>query len=668
MPDRFDPISTLGFGPAPPYYIMSYSVSAGLANRFAPRLLVLSADLTVTVFAYVCAWTLRFNFTVDAANWHTSHLVTLLLCRLLLFVQIRPFQGIIRHTGVEDAQLITKAATFSSLLAGFGSYALSRFLQVSWPYIPASILAIEYFISMVLLIGIRFCIKYLYYRLLDSPRGDYQEVLIYGAGDLGTRTKDMLLRDRRRRYRILGFIDDNPTKTGKTVRGVKVYSPLEVVAVFLHAPRKPQVILAMAMLSGHRRQEIARFLQQYQLSSIVVPSAQDWMSGKSGQRQQPEISVEDLLGRPAIRLDSTAVTMLLRDRTILVTGAAGSIGSELVRQLLNHEPARIILADQAESALYDLLFRLRRLPDSPGADVVLTTQVADVTDADRMQQLFQQYLPEYVFHAAAYKHVPLMEEHPYEAVKVNVLGTKIVADLAQLYKVKKFVLVSTDKAVNPTNVMGATKRLAELYLQSLNDLPQANATGSSTRFITTRFGNVLGSSGSVVPIFKQQIDAGGPVTVTHPDIIRYFMTIPEACQLVLEAAAMGQGNEVFVFDMGQPVRIADLARQMIHLSGYRVNQDIALEFTGLRPGEKLYEELLNTTESTLPTHHPKIMIARLQTPDACPLQQTIGHLEQALQYGDNTLLVSLLKKAVPEYISHNSPYATLDRTVRQSLD
>ncbi|CCH57158.1 putative polysaccharide biosynthesis protein epsC [Fibrisoma limi BUZ 3] len=646
---------------------MIHLLSTRFANRFAPRLLVLSVDLAVTLFAFVCAWMLRFNFTVDPANWHNFHLVALLVSRFLLFILIRPFQGIIRHTGVEDAQLITQAVTFSSLLAGFGSYALSRFLAESWLYIPASILAIEYFISMVLLIGIRFGIKYLYYKLLDSPRGDYQDVLIYGAGDLGTRTKDMLQRDRRQRYRILGFIDDNPTKTGKTVRGVKVYSPLEVAAVFLHAPRKPQVILAIATLQGQRRHEISGFLQQYQLSSTIVPSAQDWMNGKSSQRKGPEISVEDLLGRPTIRLDSTAVDDLLRNQTILVTGAAGSIGSELVRQLLNHEPARIILVDQAESALYDLIFRLRRLPNHIGADAILTPQVADVTDADRMQQLFQQYLPQFVFHAAAYKHVPLMEEHPYEAVKVNVLGTKIVANLALAFKVKKFVLVSTDKAVNPTNVMGATKRLAEMYLQSLNDLSQASFTGSSTRFITTRFGNVLGSSGSVVPIFKQQIEAGGPVTVTHPDIIRYFMTIPEACQLVLEAAAMGQGNEVFVFDMGQPVRIADLARQMIHLSGYRVNQDIALEFTGLRPGEKLYEELLNSTESTLPTHHPKILIARLQTPDAYQLQQAISQLEQALQYVDNTLLVSILKEAIPEYVSHNSPYVALDRNAQRSL-
>ncbi|MFD1143989.1 UDP-N-acetylglucosamine 4,6-dehydratase family protein [Larkinella insperata] len=378
-----------------------------------------------------------------------------------------------------------------------------------------------------------------------------------------------------------------------------------------------------------------------------------------------DIRIEDLLERDPIEVTNPAIGEQLRDQVVLVTGAAGSIGSELVRQVLSHLPRTIVLLDQAESALFDLEFNLRRECKSLLGYTRLIIKIGDVADPVRMQHIFREIRPDFVFHAAAYKHVPLMEQHPYEAVRVNVLGTQIVADLSLRYGVRKFVMISTDKAVNPTNVMGATKRLAEMYVQSLN---HPNEELQATRFIATRFGNVLGSNGSVVTVFRQQIQAGGPVTVTHPDIIRYFMTIPEACQLVLEAGTMGKGGEVFVFDMGEPVRIADLARKMIHLSGYIPGKDINVIYTGLRPGEKLFEELLSNNEQTLPTHHPKIMIARVITPVRDEISAALRELRHLSAQADATKLVRVIKQMIPEYISNNSIYTLLDTQESETVE
>jgi FlaA1/EpsC-like NDP-sugar epimerase len=365
------------------------------------------------------------------------------------------------------------------------------------------------------------------------------------------------------------------------------------------------------------------------------------------------VKIEDLLGREVIQMNNKRIGEEISGKVILVTGAAGSIGSEIVRQLIAYFPAKLVLVDQAESALYDLEYELAgKVP----TNVQLIVNVADVSDTRRVSKIFNNHQPDIIFHAAAYKHVPLMENNPYEAIKTNVIGTRILAELASEVGVEKFVMVSTDKAVNPTNVMGATKRLAEMYTQSMNQLE-----GVKTKFIATRFGNVLGSNGSVIPLFKKQIERGGPVTVTHPEITRYFMTIPEACELVLEAATMGQGGEVFVFDMGESVKIIDLAKKMITLSGLRVDKDIEIRYTGLRPGEKLYEELLNNDENTLPTHHPKILIAEVNTPSYAYMEVATNDLNQLLSAGDNNAIVSKIKEIIPEYKSNNSVFETLDK-------
>jgi FlaA1/EpsC-like NDP-sugar epimerase len=385
----------------------------------------------------------------------------------------------------------------------------------------------------------------------------------------------------------------------------------------------------------------------------ALPPVDKWVEGEFAMNQIHNVKIEDLLGREVIQMNNKRIGEEISGKVILVTGAAGSIGSEIVRQLIAYFPSKLVLVDQAESALYDLEYELAgKVP----ANVQLIVNVADVSDTRRVSRIFKSHKPDIIFHAAAYKHVPLMENNPYEAIKTNVIGTRILAELASEVGVEKFVMVSTDKAVNPTNVMGATKRLAEMYTQSMNQLE-----GVKTKFIATRFGNVLGSNGSVIPLFKKQIERGGPVTVTHPEITRYFMTIPEACELVLEAATMGQGGEVFVFDMGESVKIIDLAKKMITLSGLRVDKDIEIRYTGLRPGEKLYEELLNNDENTLPTHHPKILIAEVNTPSYAYMEVATNDLNHLLSNGDNNSIVAKIKEIIPEYKSNNSVFETLDK-------
>jgi FlaA1/EpsC-like NDP-sugar epimerase len=631
------------------------------SNRFVSRHLILAIDGTVVIVSFVIACVLRFNLNVSGINWalYKYYLFALLVNRFLCFLYFRSYTGIVRHTSVEDASLIFKAISTSSLMTLVVSMFLTHTTDNNLFYIPISILIIEYFISLSLMIASRFLVKNIYKTLIANAPGEKMNTLIYGAGTLGILTKNTLLRNRHKKYNILGFIDDNLSLSFKTVEGVQVFSESEAIKRFIddRGIDDIEVILAIHQIKPHRKNQIIDNFLKKDIIVKVVPSVYERISSDQLRTEEiRNIRIEDLLEREPIQIDNHNINRQLAGKVAFVTGAAGSIGSEIVRQLIRFQPQTLLLLDQSESGLYDLDNELKQqfrryLNDTTQVIV----QVADVTDEIRMRHIFNQYRPHFVFHAAAYKHVPLMEEHPYEAIKINVFGSKIVADLAVEMNVKKFVMISTDKAVNPTNVMGATKRLAEMYVQSLNHRFPKN-----TRFITTRFGNVLGSNGSVVPLFQKQIQAGGPITVTHPDVIRYFMTIPEACQLVLEAGSMGKGGEIFVFDMGDPVKIADLAHKMVKLSGLRIEKDIQITYSGLRPGEKLFEELLSDKEHTVPTYHPKIQIAQVDGQSFGEITTALQDLKKALREGDKALMVTFLKTIVPEFISNNSVYEELD--------
>jgi FlaA1/EpsC-like NDP-sugar epimerase len=591
---------------------------------------------------------LEIDFSIFA-----SQLIFVLGLRLFAFLYFQSYAGIIRHTSIEDAILILKAVFAGS----FGAVLVSAVIRNTMGFehvfnLSASILIIDFFICLFWMVILRFFVKSFYESFINQFKPTIG-VLIYGAGYTGMLTKNVFQTDRSTNYKILGFIDDNESKIGKTIEGIKVYSLPEVLDKFVGSNEGLEVIMAINNMSAKSKRKISDIFLDRGVVVKALPPVDKWVEGEFAMNQIHNVKIEDLLGREVIQMNNKRIGEEISGKVILVTGAAGSIGSEIVRQLIAYFPSKLVLVDQAESALYDLEYELAgKVP----TNVQLIVNVADVSDTRRVSKIFNNHQPDIIFHAAAYKHVPLMENNPYEAIKTNVIGTRILAELASELGVEKFVMVSTDKAVNPTNVMGATKRLAEMYTQSMNQLE-----GVKTKFIATRFGNVLGSNGSVIPLFKKQIERGGPVTVTHPEITRYFMTIPEACELVLEAATMGQGGEVFVFDMGESVKIIDLAKKMITLSGLRVDKDIEIRYTGLRPGEKLYEELLNNDENTLPTHHPKILIAEVNTPSYAYMEVATNDLNQLLSAGDNNAIVSKIKEIIPEYKSNNSVFETLDK-------
>ena len=457
------------------------------------------------------------------------------------------------------------------------------------------------------------------------------------------------------KYKLVGFIDDDKNASQKLIMGVPVYH-YDEKTVMKHVVIKAKAIIVSPnkMNQINPNTDLDLFINN-NLSVLTSPPMSIWQNDMPTIKQIKSIQIEDLLERPKIDICYDKIAKQLKSKVVLVSGAAGSIGSEIVRQVIGFEPNLIILLDQAESPMHTLKLELEeQYPDQN-----FCTFLGDVRNKERMEYLIEMFRPDYIYHAAAYKHVPLMEDNPVESIQVNVRGTKNLADLAVKYKVQYFVMISTDKAVNPTNVMGASKRIAEIYVQSLFRKLQEEGN-TTTKFITTRFGNVLGSNGSVIPHFKSQIERGGPVTVTHPEIIRYFMTIPEACMLVLEAGSMGHGGEIFIFDMGSPVKIVNLARKMIRLAGYIPEVDIKIEYTGLRPGEKLYEELLNQKEITTKTHNPKIMIAKVQVYDYDKVSVQIDELIQYSFMCKNFLTVSLMKKIVPEFLSKNSQYERLD--------
>ena len=626
------------------------------SNRFLSRWLVLAIDVIIAIFSFLAATALRLNFRYEELHLEVFiyHFVFLLGIRFITFLYFKTYSGIIRHTSIEDAVLILKTIFTGTMVAAVISLAIRYFLQVeTLIYVPISILAIDFFICLFLLVSLRFMVKMFYESFIIEFKPAVG-VLIYGAGYSGLLTKNVIQNDRGINYQVLGFIDDNDSKVGKTIEGIRVFNLAEALDKFVDTYEGLQVIMAIKNINIQAKRKISDVFLDRGVVVKTLPPVDKWVGGEFAINQIHNVKIEDLLGREEIQMNNKMISEEMNSKSILVTGAAGSIGSEIVRQLIAYFPSKIILVDQAESGLFDLEYELSgRIP----SNTEIVVKVADVSDINRMSYIFRTHKPSIVFHAAAYKHVPLMEKNPYEAVKINILGTRILADLAAENAVDKFVMVSTDKAVNPTNVMGATKRFAEMYTQSMNQLE-----GMHTKFIATRFGNVLGSNGSVIPLFKKQIERGGPVTVTHPDITRYFMTIPEACELVLEAATMGEGGEVFVFDMGESVKIINLAKKMITLSGMRVDRDIEIKFTGLRPGEKLYEELLSTDENTLPTHHPKILIAKVNVPSYSYMDIQMNLMQEVLdEGGNNNDLVSKIKEVIPEYKSNNSIFEKLDK-------
>jgi FlaA1/EpsC-like NDP-sugar epimerase len=497
------------------------------------------------------------------------------------------------------------------------------------------------------MITFRLIVK-LAYLELQYPEREKVNVIIYGAGEAGIVAKRTLDRDAGTRYKVIAFIDDNPGKQGKKLEGVDILGSSKLDNL-LATHTIAQIILAIMHFEPVKKQALVDKCLEYNIKILTVPPMIKWINGELSFSQIRNIYIEELLERDEIKLDKQRIGREITGKTILVTGAAGSIGSELVRQIVPFAPRKLILIDQAETPLHYLELESYEFQNAPVTEFIL----CDISNTIRMRHIFGKFRPDLVYHAAAYKHVPMMENNPVEAVLTNIRGTRNLADLSVEFNVGKFIMISTDKAVNPTNVMGASKRIAEIYTQALN---QENRT----RFITTRFGNVLGSNGSVIPLFKKQIEKGGPVTITHPEVTRFFMTIPEACQLVLEAGAFGNGGEIFIFDMGKPVRIIDLANKMIRLSGLTPGKEIQIRYTGLRPGEKLFEELLNVEENTIPTHHPLILVAKVRESNLAEVRDDIDILTNHAITGNDLDIIRKMKKMVPEYISQNSVYEQLD--------
>jgi FlaA1/EpsC-like NDP-sugar epimerase len=573
------------------------------------------------------------------------------VCGLASILITKSYNGIIRYTGMQDGVRISYMILVNFILVVFTN--LVCFYQFQHNLIPYSVVFISTFSSFLLLFNYRLLIKQVFSYYRNSMMNQVR-VLIFGAGQTGIITRHVV--ESTPKMKVVGFLEDDPNKVGKLVDGIKIYSADNNGLLRLFPELEiDEVIFTAKDVTLERKNEIVDKCIQNQVRVRTVPPVEKWVRGELSFNQIKEINIEDLLGRESIKISSVNIESATNGRRILISGAAGSIGSELVRQVALYKPDSIILVDQAESPLYELDREMR----SMNLTCKYYCYVADISDEKRMRSIFSNHKPEIVYHAAAYKHVPLMESNPSEAVTCNILGTKLMADLSVQFGVTKFIMISTDKAVNPTNVMGCSKRIAEIYVQSLNDYLRNTSTGQ-TAFVTTRFGNVLGSNGSVIPLFKKQIKSGGPITVTHPEITRYFMTIPEACQLVLEASAMGDGGEIFIFDMGKSVKILDLAEKMIWLSGLEPRKDIDIVFTGLREGEKLYEELLNNSENTIRTHHHKIMIAKVQHYDYQEINRYVDLFNDLVNDRNELKSVALMKELVPEYKSNYSRFEILD--------
>ncbi|MGU9939406.1 polysaccharide biosynthesis protein [Empedobacter brevis] len=630
-----------------------------------PRWVVLVIDIIIVFLSYIISnFILNSFLNTFSVEKLVYKLPFITLVYFFCFIYFKTYKGVVRKTGLKDAENVFVSNTTAFLILFFISFIYRQFLEHNLSSSSAlsstfrmsySVIFVHLFISTVAMVIARLYYKWIY-DYFFSKNKVAQKILIYGAGDSGLITRNILQNDTQHNYKVIGFIDDNQSKIGTFIDGVKIYSIHDIDDKFIDRNDISEIIISIQNIKTNQMLHLSKSLEDLNVNIKIIPPISNWIDGTYKPNQIKQLKIEDLLGRESIKLKNPIINENIKGKRILVTGAAGSIGSEISKQIAIMDFDQLILIDQAESALYDVQQSLKN-EISEEKQKRIDYIVSSVRDHNRMLSLFDKYHPQVIFHAAAYKHVPLMEKFPYEAINTNICGTKIIADLANEFDAEKFVMVSTDKAVNPTNVMGATKRAAEIYVNCINEI-------SKTNYIVTRFGNVLGSNGSVIPLFKRQLENGGPLTVTHPDITRFFMTIPEACQLVLEAAIMGKGGEIFVFDMGESMKIIDLAKRMIRLSGYKYPEEIDIKIVGLRPGEKIYEELLANDENTVKTHHEKIMIAKVNTykckdnkkliEELCLMSSTIEKHEQVMN------LVAKIKEIVPEFISQNSEFEKLD--------
>ena len=623
-----------------------------LSAKVLPIWTILLIDVLIIVVSSLLAYALRYDFRSIFLESSTidKTIVWTVIVNLVFFRVFRTYSNVLRFSSFIDIMRIFVSLTVSYALLMISSVLLASYLDIRLA--PVSVLFMAYIISFAIMSCSRIVVK-MFYELLNFDGSHSANVFIYGAKEAGVNIAKALRVNLRNHYRLRGFIADEPELINKVMMGVKVFPNDESLIDVLNDRDVHTIIISPAKMEELKKSDMADRLLAHNIKLMTAPPLSEWSGQTLNRTQLKEIQIEDLLQRDPIEIDIHKVASHLEGKRVMITGAAGSIGSEIMRQVASFNPYKLILVDQAETPLHDIRLELQ----DRWRDIDAETIIADISNATRMEDIFKEYQPQYIFHAAAYKHVPMMEDNVSESIQINVFGTRTLADLAVKYGAEKFVMISTDKAVNPTNVMGCSKRICEIYVQSLAKKLQEKG-GHVTQFITTRFGNVLGSNGSVIPRFRDQIQRGGPVTVTHPEIIRYFMTIPEACRLVLEAGSMGNGGEIYIFDMGKPVKIVDLAKRMISLSG---RTDVKIEFTGLRHGEKLYEELLNVKELTKPTYHEKIMIATVREYDYDEVKERIQKLIDVSYTYDQMKIVAAMKDIVPEFVSKNSCFEALDK-------
>ena len=625
---------------------------------YLPRWIIFAIDVFLVFLACIITQVLLYNLNVrlyPALSPYAQYTLVV-VANAISFIFFRTYSGIIRHSTFIDGVKLLIATTASYLMVMFVNYTFQTALNER--FLLSTGLFITYVISFLLLFLFRILVKNIFETYLQvADTNQLTRVVIYGADANAISVANALKTEKPARFNVIAFVNKfQQDKTSKSILNLPIINQTRGIHVILKSVNAEALIIAEKSLTKEETVQLVEECLDYNFKVFTVPLITDWEDQQQISNQLKNFAIEDLLERKPIVLDNNKISEQIKGKRVMITGGAGSIGSEIVRQLINFNPYKIIILDQAESPLHSLHLEVSEI----SGNVRIRTVLADIRDYTALETVFEKFKPDFVYHAAAYKHVPLMEENPSQAIFTNVLGTKNLADLSKKYLVEKFVMVSTDKAVNPSSVMGASKRIAEKYVQSLNYHLINSSKKNTTKFITTRFGNVLGSNGSIVPLFTKQIQEGGPLTITHPEIIRYFMTIPEACQLVLEAGAMGNGGEIYIFDMGEPVKIIDLAKKMIRLAGFIPDKDIYIKIIGLRPGEKLFEELLNDTSKTLPTHNVKIMIAQESNRDFEEVKESVLELITITTKYSSLEVVAQMKKIVPEFKSMNSEYQTLD--------